>query len=316
MEERSLVALFVAIGLCGWATAQARGAVILGSGGTATVNESEMSAEDRGAVEARPTASVRKKGIGHWATGAKTDPLDPKVIDELGCGWFYPWRPSRKAGEERVEAEFIRMIWDEKDVTDEVLAEVKAGGFSALLGFNEPDNKGQADMSVASAIELWPKLIETGLRLGSPGTCQGAKWLDDFMEEADRRDYRVDFICLHWYSDITKPDVVESLRRYLTAYWERYKRPIWLTEYSGGDWKFCSRRPVTFEDNARFARESIAMLESLPFVERYAWFSSSKTGGVYATVGLYETADEITEVGVAYRDAGECGEVAGSGGCT
>jgi hypothetical protein len=60
---------------------------------------------------------------------------------------------------------------------------------------------------------------------------------------------------------------------------------------------------VTFEDNARFARESIAMLESLPFLERYAWFSTSKTRGIYATVGLYETADEITVVGEAYRDA-------------
>ncbi len=303
VSKGSFVAFFVAIGLCGWATAQARGAVIPGSGGTVAVNESEMSAEDRGAVEARPTASVRKKGIGHWATDAKTDPLDPKVIDELGCGWFYTWRPDPKPGEEKVEAEFIPMIWDEKDVTDEVLAEVKAGSYSALLGFNEPDSRGQADVSVELAIELWPKLMETGLRLGSPGTCQGAKWLDDFMEEADRRDYRVDFICLHWYGDITKPDAVDGLRQYLTGYWEKYGLPIWLTEYSGADWKWCSRTPVTFEDNARFARETIAMLESLPFVERYAWFSSSKTGGIYATVGLYETAEEITIVGEAYRDA-------------
>jgi hypothetical protein len=302
MEDRSLVALFVLAVLCGCAAPHASEGAAEETGGQATVSESETSAEDRGVGEARPSASTRKKGIGHWATGAETHPLDPKVIDELGCSWFYNWRPHLTPGEEDVAAEFVPMIWSDRDVTDEALAQVKVGGFSALLGFNEPDNKGQANMSVERAIELWPRLMDTGLRLGSPGTCQGAKWLDDFMEEADRRDYRVDFICLHWYSDITEPEAVEGLRRYVTRYWEKYKRPIWLTEYSGGDWKFCSRRPVTFEDNARFARESIAMLESLPFVERYAWFSSSKTGGVYATVGLYETADEITIVGEAYRD--------------
>jgi hypothetical protein len=303
MANRLLVAPFVLVVLCGWAGPHSSKGAAEETGGRATVSESEMSAEDRGAAEARPTASARKKGIGHWATGAKEHPLDPKVIDELGCGWYYNWGPRPRPGEEEVEAEFVPMIWDERSVTDEVLAQVKAGGYSALLGFNEPDNKGQADMSVELAIELWPRLMATGLRLGSPGTCQGAKWLDDFMEEADRRGYRVDFICLHWYDDITKADAVDNLRRYLTGYWEKYQLPIWLTEYSGADWKWNERGPVTFEDNARFARESVAMLESLPFVQRYAWFSSSKTRGIYATVGLYETADEITIVGEAYRDA-------------
>jgi hypothetical protein len=246
---------------------------------------------------------VRKKGVGHWATGEKRNSLDPRVIDELGCGWFYNWRPFMMPGEEKVAAQFVPMIWDESNVTDEYLAAVKAGGYAALLGFNEPDSKGQADMTVADAIELWPKLMDTGLRLGSPGTTQGAPWLDEFMAECAERDYRVDFICLHWYGDITKPDAVENVRRYVTRYWEKYRLPIWLTEYSGADWKWNQRPPVTWEMNARFARESVAMLESLPFVERYAWFSTSKTRGIYATVGLYETADEVTIVGEAYRDA-------------
>ncbi len=312
MQSRSRVALLALVVLCGWAAPRSSEGAAQATGGPATVNESEMSAADRGAVEARPTGSVRKKGIGHWSTGARRHSLDPKVIDELGCAWFYNWRPHLMPGEEKVEAEFVPMIWDETSVTDEVLARVKAGGHSALLGFNEPDNKGQADMSVELALELWPRLMETGLRLGSPGTCQGAQWLDEFMEEVDRRGYRVDFICLHWYDDITKPDAVEGLRRYVTRYWEKYKRPIWLTEYSGADWKWCQGGPVTVEDNARFARESVAMLESLPFVERYAWFSSSKTRGIYATTGLYETADEITIVGEAYRDADKRVDQAGA----
>ena len=275
------------------------------------MNESKTTAVRSEASSARG----RKKGVGHWGTQEEGEHhLDPVVIDELGCSWFYNWGPARQAGEEKVRAAFVPMIWDERSVTDAILAEVKAGGYSALLGFNEPDLEGQADMSVELAIELWPRLMETGLRLGSPAPTPGARWLDEFMEEAERRGYRVDFICLHWYGDITKPDAVEDLRRYLTGYWEKYQRPIWLTEYSGADWEWCTRRPVTFEDNARFARESVAMLESLPFVERYAWFSSKVTPSdrIYPTTGLYWTADNITEVGVAYREADKRGEATGA----
>jgi hypothetical protein len=254
----------------------------------------------RAAMDAR----TPKKGVGHW-TGEGADYLDPVVVDELGCGWFYNWGPARRPGEGKVKAEFVPMIWDERYVTDETLAAVKAGGYSALLGFNEPDKKEQANMSVEEAIALWPRLMETGLRLGSPATGQGARWLDEFMEEAEQRGYRVDFICLHWYGDITAPDTVEDLRRYLTEYWERYRRPLWLTEFSGADWRSNTRRPVTFQDNARFAREAILMLESLPFVERYAWWSTKlyASDPHYPTAGLYWSADKITEVGVAYRDA-------------
>jgi hypothetical protein len=267
------------------------------SEGTETMNESKP-----------------KKGVCHWATGEPGHDLDASVIDDLGCAWFYNWTPCRRPRERKVAAEFVPMIWDETSVTHEILADVKAGGYSALLGFNEPDSSGQADMSVELAIELWPRLMETGLRLGSPATCQGAKWLDEFMEEADRRGYRVDFICLHWYGDITAPDAVDGLRRYLTSYWEKYHRPIWLTEYSGANWKWCTRRPVTLDDNARFARESVAMMESLPFIERYAWYSTTLTPSdrYYATTGLYQTADEITVVGEAYRDADKKANSTGS----
>ena len=239
-----------------------------------------------------------KKGIGHYSedtTGA---------IDGLGCSWYYNWTPSPRKTSGKIAAEFIPMIWSDRFATDENLAEVKSKAYPALLGFNEPDNKGQAEMTVAEAIELWPKLMDTGLRLGSPGTCMNARWHDEFMDEARKRNYRVDISCLHWYGDITKPDVNEEFAGFLKKYWDRYKLPIWLTEYSGGDFDHHLRK-TTVEDNARFARDTILLMESLPYVERYAWFTtwSMPDDKHYKTVGLYALdRKNLTPVGLAYRD--------------
>ena len=43
-----------------------------------------------------------------------------------------------------------------------------------LLGFNEPDLAEQANMTVEKALELWPRLEATGMRLGSPAVACGA----------------------------------------------------------------------------------------------------------------------------------------------
>jgi len=256
----------------------------------------------------RPTADLArsaaspvvspKKGVGHWGRRL------PGAPDLVGASWYYNWSPRPKAAPGTVKAGFIPMVWGRHDVTDETLAQVRTAGYPALLTFNEPDGKGQANMSVAEAIRLWPKLEATGLRLGSPATTTGARWLDEFMDSAKAGGRRVDFICLHWYGDITRDDPVGDLRNYLARYWERYHLPIWLTEYSGADFKY-HRRRTTVKDNARFAAESAKMMEALPFIERYAWFAPlvSPDDKSYGTVRLCLPDGTLTPVGLAYRDA-------------
>ena len=239
-----------------------------------------------------------KKGVGHWGRRL------PGAPDLLGCSWYYNWgaRPADTAKE--TKAAFIPMIWSAAHATDDNLAHVKEARYAALLGFNEPDNRGQANMSVAEAIALWPKLEATGLRLGSPGTTTGAKWLDEFMDEARAKGLRVDFLCLHWYGDITRPDPVGDLRRYLEKYWNKYHLPVWLTEYSGADFHYHLRK-TTVEDNAKFARDSIEMMESLPFVERYAWWAPlvAADNKHYPTVALCRPDGSLTPVGDAWCSA-------------
>ncbi|MDR3725121.1 MAG: glycosyl hydrolase [Terracidiphilus sp.] len=249
-------------------------------------------------AESLPAAApAPKKGIGDNEKSA------PEAVALSGARWYYNWTAHPSAVSKDVE--FVPMIWGKADIDGDIEA-AKRSGAKNLLTFNEPDGQGESDMTVKEAIALWPRLEASGLRLGSPAATTGAPWLDQFMAAAKARKYRVDFLCLHWYGDITKPGAVSDLQQYLQNYWDRYHLPIWLTEYSGTDFPFHLRK-TTVQDNAAFAAATIKMLEKLPFVERYAWYGTrwEPDQENYPTSGLYNTQLHLlTPVGRAYRAAG------------
>ena len=149
-------------------------------------------------------------------------------------------------------------------------AGIQAGRHKALLAFNEPDMQGQADMTPEKSLAIWPQLEATGLRLGSPAPAGWPEgWLKKFMQGAKQAGRRVDFLALHWYGDVNELDAVEQLRGLLRSAWEAWQLPIWLTEFSGPGFPWFPR-PCTLAGNARFARDACLMLDSLPYVERYA----------------------------------------------
>ena len=55
-------------------------------------------------------------------------------------------------------------------------------------------------MTVQQALDLWPHLTATGMRVGSPATAadpsSSGSWLEQFMDGAKARGYRVDFVCV------------------------------------------------------------------------------------------------------------------------
>ncbi|MCX6896795.1 MAG: glycosyl hydrolase, partial [Verrucomicrobia bacterium] len=128
-------------------------------------------------ADAASRPGSRKKGVGQNGRHVS------EAVDALGCGWYYNWTAHPFGGDEKIRAEFVPMIWDEVQI-DEGLAAAKATGATTLLGFNEPDNPEQAHMTVAEAVALWPKLMATGMRLGSPATMDTGDWLNSFMAEA------------------------------------------------------------------------------------------------------------------------------------
>ncbi len=247
-----------------------------------------------------PAKSSSKKGATVWpASGLAT------ALKDVRASWYYNWStgPTSGAG---TSAAFVPMIWGEKSVTDAELARAKKNG-NVLLGFNEPDFGSQANMSVERALELWPRLQATGMRLGSPAVAVGGDraggWLDRFLSGARSRGYRVDFITLHWYGSDFSSAAVGHLKNYLQAVYQRYRLPIWVTEYALIKWGSGGAVYPSDAQQAAFVTGSTKMMQSLSYVERYAWFALPWPTEGHQGTALYRGTTP-TAAGRAYRAAG------------
>lgn len=238
----------------------------------------------------------KKVGIGGWEVDAAGTSL--ARIEQVGFGWYYNWRTDYIWAPDNSiprTVPFVPMIWDETHVSETV--PVNSG---ALLGFNEPDNASQANMTVDQAITLWPALMKSGLRLGSPAPTTGqilgsSSWLGRFMAQVKMKGYRVDFVAIHYYTD--KHDVA-AFKAYLEAVYAQYGLPIWITEWALVDWAQPQR--YSLAETAAFAHEATIMLDSLPFVERHAWFSLSSDGTNIHTE-LLDSNNNLTAVGQVFK---------------
>ena len=249
------------------------------------------------APRARPAANA-KKGVAAWSfAGAST------ALAASGVSWYYTWGAAPPGIATPRHARFVPMIWGAANVTPATLAEVRHEG-RYLLGFNEPDLSSQSNMTVSQALSLWPQLMSTGMRLGSPAVAAGGAtpggWLDQFMQGAAARGYRVNFITLHWYgSDFATGPAVSQLESYLQAVHARYHKPIWLTEFAlasfGAGPSFPSPR-----QQAAFLTAATAMLQRLRYVQRYAWFALPATPGD-GSAGLFRANGQPTTAGRAFE---------------
>ncbi|GAA4441604.1 sigma-70 family RNA polymerase sigma factor [Phytohabitans houttuyneae] len=249
------------------------------------------------APAAPPAATSPKKGVAVWTFNGVS-----QALASSKASWYYTWNPRHDGVTTPKGAQFVPMIWGTKDVNDSALAAAKAAG-PYLLAFNEPDMEGQANMSVEQALDLWPRLQATGSKLSSPAVAFGGAdqggWLDRFMSGAKSRGYRVDFVALHWYGgDFTTANAVDQLRRYLQAVYERYKKPIWLTEFALIDFSGGSARFPGQAQQAAFVTAAAKMLGGLSFLHRYAWFGLPATDKDQS--GLFRTGTTPTAVGRAF----------------
>ena len=107
-----------------------------------------------------------KRGLG---LGTKPGTHWQQKLQSCGARWFYNWN---RVPPEKIPAgiEFMPMVWRDNPGAAyvELGKQLRKAGYQQLLGFNEPDQKKQGNMTVEEVLNLWPKLMETGLRLVSP----------------------------------------------------------------------------------------------------------------------------------------------------
>ncbi|HEY3412292.1 MAG TPA: glycosyl hydrolase [Armatimonadota bacterium] len=241
-----------------------------------------------------------------WAGVAKVLPSPKKglggretKVPYLNGAWYYTWGGDRPA-DAPSGAEFVPMVWgyygNANNSQVNWLAGVKGQpGVRYLLGFNEPDNSTQANLSVAYALEGWQYMVGTGLPLGSPATVHADnQWMKDFMGGCATKGYRVDFVCIHWYGGndpwgfLSHVDYIHNL----------YGKPVWITEFAPADWS--GNRGISPAQCADFARTVLPELNRRDYVQRYAWFSAGTGDAALGAAALVNNDGTLTDLGRLY----------------
>ncbi len=205
-------------------------------------------------VRVAPWRWITKKGIG----GNFTD---------FNTAWYYNWGAGSSSFTDK---EYVPMQWGtwNLDVNAETLK--TKPDVTHFLAFNEPDGKEQANMTMDQILNSWPKLMLTGLRLGSPAFVRTDS-LYKFMDKALAKGYRVDFMCLHSYEKRTGDNYVNTIYKPL---WDKYQIPIWVTEFNyGASWNVTANENMLTLYNGQ--KDFITKMNAAPFVERYALFAWS-----------------------------------------
>jgi hypothetical protein len=216
-------------------------------------------------------------------------------IAALGATWCYNWGTSPKASD-CSDPYFVPMIWGGGDVAGTIKA-IGRAGYQTVLGFNEPNKSDQANLSVDSAIALWPDLTsDPNIRVGSPAVSDdGRAWLESFMTKAQAQGLRVDFIAMHWYGWNAGSCVPSQLEGAIN--WaSKWNLPIWITEFG------CMGSSNTDEQTViDFFNNAIPMLKKHPLVERYAWYPWNKYNDLYLAGS--DGTRTITALGKAFAAA-------------
>lgn len=225
--------------------------------------------------------------------------------------WYYTWGttiPESQEANMPANAEFVPMFWGAGNVNanniNKLINLKNQGKIKYILGFNEPDLREEANMTVEQALDLWPQLESIGLPLVSPATSYPSlnpdSWFVRFMDGAQSRGLRVDYIAVHLYVGGNPGTYIKILQ----DVYARYGKPIWITEFAvrddntGGN---PANNMYTPEMILTFMQNLLPQLEALDFVYRYAWFNPSPTMAGLWPCALFNQNGSLTILGDYYK---------------
>ncbi|HEX3596777.1 MAG TPA: glycosyl hydrolase [Polyangiaceae bacterium] len=297
----------------------AGGTSAAGSGGAATGGTSNGGAPNGGTANAgAPNGGTANGGTsgaaGSASTGGGAGQRPFKGVANSPCAarkalnvsWYYNWEQGEtEACSDGRGGEFVPMIWghtgDEQSAPkiQSTVSSFVSKGYHYVLGFNEPDNSTQSNISVTTAISLLPAFDDPSISVGTAATqanSTGQTWFKDYMGQVNAsKTLRADFIAIHWYgwnsgSCDAKASQLESYIKYAEGF--AGNRPIWLTE-----WGCLNQSAPTADGVAAFYQGALAVFAKHPRVERYAWYPWS------TNCELDNDDGSLTALGTAYAAA-------------
>ncbi len=230
----------------------------------------------------------------------------PKV-KALNVSWNYSWGADL-VNEQPSDIEFVPMIWSGSNEAKlenrikQMRSDFRSGKVKKLLGYNEPDGKDQANMTVERALELWPILESAGVPLASPGAVHADReWMLNFMKGVRDKGYRVDYIAVHSYSGTSARHFKERMRK---IYELHDKRPLLITEFAVADWKTggdISKNVHSPAEVLAFMKEVLPWMEKQDWILGYAWFSFNIDSPQGYSSALFDQQGKLTPLGRYYR---------------
>ena len=265
--------------------------------------ETPSPVDETNVVDVMPKSA--KRGVAFSFTQVTDLPLMSPYIS-----WDYNWgnTPSNDAAMwfDANEMDYCPMCWNGNYNADAIRAFVAAHpNTKYLLGFNEPNLTDQANMTPAQAAAIWSSVValakELNLKLVSPamnyGTLAGyndpVKWLDEFFSQPGVSINDIDAIAIHCYMSSAS-----AVQGYVEKF-EKYNKPIWMTE-------FCAWDPVpgSVTTQMDYMCAVLNYLEANPKVERYAWFiprSGNKVDSPpYMQLLTHDYPADLTDLGKMY----------------
>ena len=264
--------------------------------------------------------SLKKGFVYDLKINGSVNPLFNTQMNSLNLGWYYTWGSAGSPGL-TLSLDFPPMIWGAPDATPANLAALPTG-YSNLLAFNEPDGNqpgAQSNIPVPQVLQLWQnfmtlKSTNSNLRIGSVACSQNplatsytpndgsppisTSYFDNLWAALTVNWWTPDFICLHWYAP---PDAAGFLA-WIDNIWQKYNKPIWITEMCVADWSATSSTPekYTTAEIQTFMDTVVAGMNSRSYVERYCWKTRPTTDVNMGNGALIALDGTLTPLGQHY----------------
>ncbi|CAO1636251.1 unnamed protein product [Parajaminaea phylloscopi] len=197
-----------------------------------------------------------------------TDNRWAKTIAKGDISFYHHWQEGA-VDQMPKHIEYVPMFWGPKywGKWEERKQEIKKFKSNRILAFNEPDVKGQSDMTPEYAATLFMKELQPyrkkGIKVSSPQIVWDVNWMDSFLKHLRAKGGDVDFMAIHWYGSYTE---LSKFKKWVSKIHKRYNKAVWVTEYGVTASSHPSQGQIK-----NFHVQATNWMRKVGYVKRAAW---------------------------------------------